>query len=94
MKYLVEATDKYTKSTIYDTERSAEESKKQGKDVKYFPNEGEQWIVNDKRKDILVQNGFVKVIKEITETTKTIDDTDKSYDSDIKPRRRRKSIDD
>lgn len=62
MRYLVEATDKYIKANKFDGERS----KAKGV-AKYFPQKGEQWEVDAARKDVLVEGGFVTVVKAIEE---------------------------
>lgn len=67
MKYLIEATDKYVNSNIYDGELS----KKEGKKV--IPEKGFQWEVESERKDILVEKGFAIVVKEIKEKTKEVE---------------------
>ena len=51
--------------TFSDNQRSEEESKKQRKQVRYVPKTGEQWEVDFERKEILVERGFVTVVKEI-----------------------------
>lgn len=56
--YLVEATDKYQKESIYSVELSKQ------KGIQYFPKKGERWIVNYERKEKLVESGLVKLIKE------------------------------
>ena len=65
MKFLVEATNKYVRTNTSDNQRSEEESKKQGKQVRYVPKVGEQWEVDFERKEILVEHGFVTVVKEV-----------------------------
>ena len=72
MKYLVEATDKYVKRNKWDAELSQKKSEEEGKEVKYFPKEGEQWVVSYERKELLVEKGFAKIIKEIEEVTEKI----------------------
>ena len=62
MKYLVEATNKYEKTNNHDLELS----KEKGED-KYIPKAGEQWEVSCKRKDKLVELGYVKVVEGIEE---------------------------
>lgn len=64
MKYLVEATGKYKKTNTCDAELSIIKGVDQ-----YFPEEGEQWEVTMQRKDLLVERGFVKVVKEIKGTS-------------------------
>ena len=62
MKYLVEATNKYIKSNVFDVELS------QVKGVtKYIPKAGERWKVDYNRKELLVEKGFVTVVEEIKE---------------------------
>lgn len=60
MKFLVEATNKYQNTNTYDVELS-----KQKGVEKYFPKTGEQWEVDFERKELLVDKGFVKVVKVI-----------------------------
>ena len=62
MKYLVEATEKYVKSNIYDAELSQEKGV-----LKYIPKAGERWEVGFERKELLVEKGFVKVVEEVKE---------------------------
>lgn len=64
MKYLIEATDKYKKSNVYDEELS------QKKGEKFFPEKGYQWQVDESRKNKLVEKGFAIVVKEIKKETK------------------------
>ena len=64
MKYLVEATNKYKETNTFDSELSARNGV-----AEYFPTEGEQWEVSLERKELLVEKGFVKVVKEIKGTT-------------------------
>lgn len=61
MKYLVEATDKYAEMDMSDNELSKREGKR------YVPKQGEQWEVSFERKELLEENGYIKVIKEINE---------------------------
>jgi hypothetical protein len=60
MKFLVEATNKYQNTNTYDVELSNQKGVE-----KYFPKTGEQWEVDFERKELLVDKGFVKVVKEI-----------------------------
>ena len=60
MRYIVEATAKYEKENVSDTERAIVKEVR-----RYIPKEGEQWEVDSERKEILVSRGFVKVIKEV-----------------------------
>lgn len=60
MKYLIEATDKYTIKNVWDSELSKEKGIE-----RYKPKEGEQWQVDFERKEKLVELGYAKVIKEI-----------------------------
>lgn len=69
MKYLVQATDKYEKTNIWDVERS--ETKKI---EKYMPKQGEQWEVDFERKEKLVELGFVIVVKEIKNNFEEVED--------------------
>ena len=62
MKYLVEATDKYTKTNTWDVDLSKEKGIKE-----YKPKAGERFEVSFERKEKLVELGFVKEIKEIKE---------------------------
>ena len=64
MRFLVEATDKYTRTEVYDEELS------KIKGEKYFPKQGEQWEVDLERKEKLVSLGYVTLIKEIKEEKK------------------------
>ena len=57
-KFRVEATDKYEKDSISDSELNT------------YPKEGFKWIVSEERKDLLEKNGFVKVIEEIKDEPK------------------------
>lgn len=66
MKYLVEATNKYIKANKYDGELSKE------KGIRYYPKEGEQWVVDSLRKDKLVNEGYVVVISTIDEVETAI----------------------
>ena len=59
MRYLVEATSKYEKTNTSDNELSAV------KGTRYVPKKGEQWEVSFERKEILTENDFVTVVKEI-----------------------------
>lgn len=61
MRYLVEATNKYTVTNTSDNGLSAV------REGRYVPKEGEQWEVDYERKEKLVELGFVKVVKEIKE---------------------------
>ena len=61
MRFLVEATDKYTRTNTSDNGLSAAKGKR------YVPKEGEQWEVDYERKETLVELGFVTVVKEIKE---------------------------
>ena len=65
MKYLVEATDLYTKKNIWDSELSEIKGIPE-----YKPKEGEQWEVDFDRKEKLVNLGYAKLIKEIKEEKK------------------------
>ena len=62
MKFLVQATDKYINKNIYDGELSIRKGVAQ-----YYPKPGEQWEVDYERKETLVEQGFVTVVKEINE---------------------------
>ena len=73
MNYLVKATSKYQDENISDIQRSEEESKKKGENIRYVPKEGEEWIVDMFRKNNLVEKGFVTVVKEIKEEEKKIE---------------------
>lgn len=55
--YTVEATNKYTSSGTWDVELSRLKQLKQ-----YIPKQGERWEVNYKRKELLVEKGYVKVV--------------------------------
>ena len=57
--YVVEATSKYEGTNTDD----AELTEKYGE--RYVPKKGEQWKVDYKRKEKLVELGFVNVIKQI-----------------------------
>lgn len=72
MKFLVEATDKYVAKRTWDVELSKKKSEELGKDIKYYPKKGEQWEVSFERKELLVENGFVIVIKEISDKSKKV----------------------
>jgi len=61
MKYLVEATEKYEKTNTSDSELSIKCEKR------YIPQKGERWEVNFDRKELLVEKGFVTVVKEVKE---------------------------
>lgn len=61
MKFLVEATEKYTRTNTSDNGLSAT------KGIRYIPKQGEQWEVDYERKERLVELGFVTVVKEIKE---------------------------
>ena len=61
MKFLVEATDKYTNEEVWDEELS------KVKGEKYYPKKGEQWEVDKERKDKLERLGYAVLIKEIKE---------------------------
>lgn len=74
MKYLVEATNKYIAKRIWDSELSKQKSEEEGKVVKYYPTEGEQWKVSFERKEILVNKGFVREIKAIEEDIEEVQD--------------------
>ena len=67
MKYLVEATDKYVTTNKFDGERSTAKGV-----AKYFPQKGEQWEVDSARKDVLVEGGFVTVVKAIEEVEQAV----------------------
>lgn len=81
MKYLVEATNKYTETGISDGELSVLK-----KINNYIPKQGERWEVNYERKEKLVENGFVIVIEEIKEKVEKSEETEKVD----KPKRVRK----
>ena len=59
MKYLIEATDKYVKENMADKELSVEKGI-----AGYQPKKGERWEVDEERKNLLVKNGFAKVVVE------------------------------
>lgn len=59
MKYLVEALDKYEKTNTSDNDLSEK------KGTRYVPKQGEQWEVDQERKEKLIGLGFVKLVKEI-----------------------------
>lgn len=59
MKFLVEATNKYARTNTSDNQLSGINGKR------YVPKAGEQWEVDFERKEILVEQGFVTVVKEI-----------------------------
>ena len=67
MKFLVEATEKYTRTNTSDNGLSA------AKGTRYVPKQGEQWEVDYERKEHLVELGFVKVVKEIQEKVKEVE---------------------
>lgn len=67
MKFLVEATNKYEAKKIWDAELSKQKSEEEGKEIRYYPKEGEQWVVSFDRKEVLVNKGFAKEIKAIEE---------------------------
>lgn len=83
MRFLVEATDKYTTERISDNELSEIKGIS-----KYKPKKGEQWEVDFARKELLETNGFVKVIKEIKEKA-DIKETIKEDKKEERPIRRR-----
>jgi hypothetical protein len=58
MKYLIEATDKYIKEQISDKELSLEKGI-----AGYKPKKGEQWEVDEDRKNLLIKEGFAKVVE-------------------------------
>ena len=66
MKYLVKATKKYELDNVSDSQRSAEEGI-----ARYIPKEGEEWIVDLSRRNILVSQGYVTEVKEIKEEIET-----------------------
>ena len=73
MRYLVEATSKYKKEDVSDTEL-LKEKQKQGLAIsRYVPEEGEQFEVDTERKDLLVSLNYVKVIKEIKDIEKEVE---------------------
>ena len=73
MRYLVEATSKYKKEDVSDTEL-LKEKQKQGLSIsRYVPEEGEQFEVDAERKDLLVSKEFVKVIKEIKDVKEKVE---------------------
>ena len=66
MKYKVKATEKYRKNGIIDAERTeALKDEIGGRD--YYPEEGEEWIVDEERKNALVEKELVVVVEEIAE---------------------------
>ena len=67
MKFLVEATEKYTRTNTSDNGLSAV------KGNRYVPKQGEQWEVDYERKERLVELGFVTVVKEIQEKVKEVE---------------------
>jgi glycosyltransferase involved in cell wall biosynthesis len=77
MKYLVEATNKYVEKNVFDGELTKINGKK------YIPKKGEQWIVTYERKEVLVNNGFAKEVKEISEIEKAVKDVNK--ETAVKP---------
>ena len=79
MKYLVEATDKYVKEQISDRELSG----KKGINS-YKPKKGEQWEVDEDRKNLLVENGFVKVVEK--------EDKEKENKKEEKPLKKKRTI--
>lgn len=72
MKYLVQATDKYERTNIWDAELSERKGIKE-----YKPKQGEQWEVDFERKEKLVELGFVTVVKEIKEEKEVVVETAK-----------------
>ena len=85
MKYLVQATDKYKTSNTSDIQLS------KIKGIAYIPEEGEQWEVDNDRKDTLVENGLVTVVNAVLDEKEETEDNKKI---ETKPKRKRKSIDD
>ena len=78
MRYLGEATDKYIEEDMSDNELSKREGKR------YVPKAGEQWEVSFERKELLEENGFIKVIEEIKEIA------DKSISKKVKTSKNKK----
>ena len=87
MKYIVEATDKYKKENISDNILSAMKGVK-----RYVPNNGEQWEVDSERKDILLEKGFIRVIKEINEGKNTNDESNSQKSEEKKTTRKTKKV--
>ena len=65
MRFLVEATDKYTLTNTSDNELS------QIKGERYVPKKGEQWEVEFDRKEKLIDLGYVKLVGEVKDEVKT-----------------------
>ena len=72
MRYLVEATNKYEKTSNFDLELSKQRGVK-----KYIPKQGEQWEVDFERKEKLVELGYVEVVEEIKEVETAVKEVKK-----------------
>lgn len=79
-KWLVEATNKYQLTNTSDNGLAILNNKK-----RYIPVEGYRWGVDFSRKENLVRNGFVKVVKEIKkEEQKCITESEKTKKKNCK----------
>ena len=71
MKCEVAATTKYKQTNTSDNQLSAEESAKEGKEIRVVPEAGRRWITDKDRAEMLKEKGFVMIVKEIKEEKKT-----------------------
>lgn len=91
MKYLIEATDLYIRKNVWDVELSQKKSEEEGKEVKYYPRQGEQWEVDFERKELLVEKKYAKLIKEIPDKKEKKEEVKKEAKKTSKTTKTRKT---